>query len=70
MSLQSERLQLLMQRLGLTEMVRGYEALSEQAALPHHSQRQRLRALHPSAARSGRRGSRQPSQAGGRHSWR
>ena len=32
MSLQSERLQLLMQRLGLTEMVHGYEALSEQAA--------------------------------------
>ena len=32
MSLQSERLQLLMQRLGLTEMVHGYEALFEQAA--------------------------------------
>ena len=32
MSLQSERLQLLMQRLGLTEMVHGYQALSEQAA--------------------------------------
>src|SRR5260370_16045532 len=32
MSLQSERIQLLMQRLGLTEMVHGYEALSEQAA--------------------------------------
>ena len=32
MSLQSERSQLLMQRLSLTEMVRGYEALAEQAA--------------------------------------
>ena len=32
MSLQSERLQLLMQRLSLTEMVHGYEALAEQAA--------------------------------------
>src|SRR5882672_10480136 len=31
MSLQSERLQLLMQRLGLTAMVHGYEALAEQA---------------------------------------
>ena len=32
MSLQSERIQLLMQRLSLTEMARGYEALAEQAA--------------------------------------
>lgn len=32
MSLQSERLQLLMQRLGLNDMVHGYEALAEQAA--------------------------------------
>ena len=32
MSLQSERIQLLMQRLCLTEMVHGYEALAEQAA--------------------------------------
>ena len=32
MSLQSERIQVLMQRLGLTEMVHGYETLSEQAA--------------------------------------
>ena len=32
MSLQSERIQLLMQRLSLTEMVHGYEALAEQAA--------------------------------------
>src|SRR5207244_4815507 len=32
MSLQSERLQLLMQRLSLTAMVHGYEALAEQAA--------------------------------------
>ena len=32
MSLQSERLQLLMQRLGLNDMVHSYEALAEQAA--------------------------------------
>ena len=32
MSLQSERIQLLMQRLSLTEMVHGYESLAEQAA--------------------------------------
>jgi hypothetical protein len=32
MSLQSERIQLLMQRLSLTEMAHGYEALAEQAA--------------------------------------
>ena len=32
MSLQSERIQTLMQRLSLTEMVHGYEALAEQAA--------------------------------------
>src|SRR5260370_6647076 len=32
MSLQSERIQLVMQRRGLTEMLHGYEALSEQAA--------------------------------------
>ena len=32
MSLQSERIQALMQRLSLTEMVHGYEALAEQAA--------------------------------------
>ena len=32
MTLQSERIQLPMQRLGLTEMVHGYEARSEQAA--------------------------------------
>src|ERR1035438_5720521 len=32
MSLQSERIQVLMQRLSLTEMVHGYEALAEQAA--------------------------------------
>ena len=32
MSLQSERLQLLMQRLGLNDMARSYEALAEQAA--------------------------------------
>ncbi len=32
MSLQSERLQLLMHRLSLTDMVHGYEALAEQAA--------------------------------------
>jgi DNA replication protein DnaC len=32
MSLQSERIQLLMQRLGLTEMVHGYAAVAEQAA--------------------------------------
>ena len=32
MSLQSERLQLLMQRLSLTAMVHGYQALAEQAA--------------------------------------
>ncbi len=32
MSLQSERIQLLMQRLSLTDMVHGYEALAEQAA--------------------------------------
>jgi hypothetical protein len=31
MTLQSERIQLLMQRLSLTEMVHGYEALAEQA---------------------------------------
>jgi DNA replication protein DnaC len=31
-SLQSERIQLLMQRLSLTEMPHGYEALAEQAA--------------------------------------
>ena len=30
MSLQSERIQLLMERLSLTEMVHGYEALAEQ----------------------------------------
>src|SRR5258708_28391646 len=32
MSLQSERLQLLMHRLSLSDMVHGYEALAEQAA--------------------------------------
>src|SRR5438552_2204676 len=32
MSLQSERIQLLMKRLSLTEMAHGYEALAEQAA--------------------------------------
>ena len=32
MSLQSERIQLLMQRLSLTEMAHAYEALAEQAA--------------------------------------
>src|SRR2546421_12493808 len=32
MSLQSERIQLLMQRLSLTDMVHGYQALAEQAA--------------------------------------
>jgi len=32
MSLQSERIQVLMQRLGLTGMIHSYEALSEQAA--------------------------------------
>ena len=32
MSLQSERILLLMHRLGLTERVHGYQALSEQAA--------------------------------------
>jgi len=32
MSLQTERIQLLMQRLSLTEMVHGYQALSEQAS--------------------------------------
>lgn len=30
MSVQSERIQLLMQRLSLTEMLHGYEALAEQ----------------------------------------
>ena len=34
MSLQSERIQLLMPRLSLTEMARGYEALAEQPCRP------------------------------------
>ena len=32
MSLQSERLELLMQRLSLSDMLQGYAALAEQAA--------------------------------------
>jgi hypothetical protein len=56
MSLQTERIQLLMQRLGLTEMAHGYAALAEQAAqknLPYvifWSRRWRAR---PMSGRSG-----------------
>ena len=49
MSLQSERIQLLMQRLSLTEMVHGYESLAEQAAqknLPYSTRSQALKRCH------------------------